>query len=139
MFVGGPEFSINRSGAVGSGMAVQTNYFDQQMSSSSKRSNVVLMASYKVTLITPDGEKSFDCPDDAYIIDQAEEEGIELPYSCRAGSCSSCVAKVVSGEVDNSDQAFLDDDQLAQGYILSCVAYPKSDVTIETDKEHDLF
>eukprot|EP00413_Alexandrium_margalefii_P049563 CAMPEP_0204609602 /NCGR_PEP_ID=MMETSP0661-20131031/61014_1 /ASSEMBLY_ACC=CAM_ASM_000606 /TAXON_ID=109239 /ORGANISM="Alexandrium margalefi, Strain AMGDE01CS-322" /LENGTH=117 /DNA_ID=CAMNT_0051621293 /DNA_START=50 /DNA_END=400 /DNA_ORIENTATION=- len=39
-------------------------------------------AHYKVTLETPDGQKEFECPEDVYVLDQAEEEGIELPYSC---------------------------------------------------------
>lgn len=95
-------------------------------------------AHFKVTLETPEGTEAFECPDDMYILDQAEEEDLDLPYSCRAGSCSSCAGQVISGTLDQSDQAFLDDDQMADGYCLLCVSYPTSDVTIKTHCEEEL-
>jgi ferredoxin len=98
------------------------------------------MATYKVTLVKANQEIGIiECSDDKYILEAAEDSNIELPYSCRAGSCSTCLGKIISGSVDQGDQTFLDEDQLEAGFVLTCVAYPTADVKISTHEEDNLF
>lgn len=94
---------------------------------------------HEVELVHHGEVVSLSVPDDEYILDAAEDEGLDLPYSCRQGQCTSCVGKVLDGEVDQSEGSALDPMQEDDGYALLCIAYPKSDCRVETDAQDDMF
>lgn len=95
--------------------------------------------SYKIKLINE--EKGIDnvieVNADEYILDAAERQGFNLPYSCRAGVCVSCTAKIVEGSV-NHDYDFLKDKEIEAGFFLTCKAYATSDGVIKTHQEDAL-
>nr|YP_010207928.1 ferredoxin [Pseudo-nitzschia micropora]UBA14941.1 ferredoxin [Pseudo-nitzschia micropora] len=99
------------------------------------------MAEYSVKFVSEehDIDMTVTCPDDLFVLDAAEDAGLELPYSCRAGACSTCAGVVKEGEIDQSEQSFLDEDQVAAGFVLTCIAYPKSDCTISVHEEDNLY
>jgi ring-1,2-phenylacetyl-CoA epoxidase subunit PaaE len=69
------------------------------------------------------------------IVDAAHRQGIELPYSCKGGVCSTCRAKLVEGEVDMDVNFALEDYEIARGFILCCQSYPVTDkVVVDFDQ-----
>ena len=99
------------------------------------------MAVYQVRLVNPAMglDRTIAVPDDQYILDMAEAAGIRLPSGCKIGECSACVAKLIGGEVDQSEQKFLRPGEIEAGYTITCVAYPLSDCTLYTHQEQIMY
>ena len=69
------------------------------------------------------------------ILEAGLRNGVELPYSCKGGVCSTCRCRLVDGEVDMDVNFALEDYEVARGFILSCQSYPVTDkVTIDFDQ-----
>ena len=94
-----------------------------------------------ITLKSPDGAtETFECDSDTTILDALEEAGLDHPSSCREGACSSCAMKIEEGTVNQEEQSFLDEDQMEEGYVLTCVACPTSDtLTLLSEQEEALY
>lgn len=99
------------------------------------------MAIYQVRLVNPalDLDRTLSVGDNEYILDIAEEMGIRLPSGCQQGNCSACVAKLLEGEIDQSEQQFLRPFEIDAGYTVTCVAYPRSDCILYTHQEQVLY
>jgi len=81
----------------------------------------------RVTLTMDGRRRSFTMRrDGASVLDAAARAGLELPFSCKAGVCSTCRTRLVRGEVRLAHNYALEDWELAQGFILACQAQPKS-------------
>jgi len=93
-----------------------------------------------ITLKTPEGSiDTFECDEDTFILEALEEAGLDHNSSCRAGACSACAMKLESGTVNQEEQSFLDEDQMEDGFVLTCVAYPTSDeITLLADQEENV-
>lgn len=92
---------------------------------------------FTITLANAGGQ-SFEVDGNEPLLHTLEDHGVVLPYGCRYGGCISCAAKLLRGEVDQSDGVALNGRQIAAGYVLLCVARPMSDCTLEVGVEsHD--
>lgn len=87
---------------------------------------------YQIELVKEDA--TIEVKGDEYILDAAEDEGFDLPYSCREGECVSCSARV-EGEVDQPRAQAIDEEEMNEGYVLTCIAMPRSDLKIWSNEK----
>ncbi|MEG3439585.1 2Fe-2S iron-sulfur cluster-binding protein [Pannus brasiliensis CCIBt3594] len=78
-------------------------------------------------------------PDDRYILHSIEEQGHELPFSCRNGACTACAVRVLSGEIYQPEAIGLSPELKAKGYALLCVSYARGDLEVETQDEDEVY
>ncbi|WP_337660398.1 2Fe-2S iron-sulfur cluster-binding protein [Anderseniella sp. Alg231-50] len=72
------------------------------------------------------------------LLDSLRAQGVDLPYGCKYGGCITCAARLIEGEVSQSAQVALNNRQIADGYVILCVARAKSDCTFDIGVEsHD--
>jgi ring-1,2-phenylacetyl-CoA epoxidase subunit PaaE len=89
--------------------------------------------SAEVTVLMDGRRRTFTMRmNDDTVLEAAARAGLELPFSCRAGVCSTCRTKVVSGEVEMAQNYALEDWELEQGYVLACQSRVKTP-TLELD------
>ena len=90
-----------------------------------------------ITLANRDNA-SFSVAGHRPLLDELRDQGVDLPYGCKYGGCITCAAKLIEGEVDQRAQLALNNRQIANGYVILCVARAKGDCTFDIGTEsHD--
>jgi ring-1,2-phenylacetyl-CoA epoxidase subunit PaaE len=80
----------------------------------------------KITVLVDDEETTFEMSQKQTLLEAALKQGIDAPYSCQGGICSSCLARIKSGTAEMKKNSILTDGEIAQGLILTCQAHPTS-------------
>ncbi|GJX23666.1 ferredoxin C 1, chloroplastic [Tanacetum coccineum] len=93
--------------------------------------------SYKVSIEHDGVTTNLEVDSSETILDKALESGLDVPHDCKLGVCMTCPAKLLAGEVDQSE-GMLSDDVIERGYSLLCVSYPKSDCVVKIIPEEEL-
>ena len=82
---------------------------------------------------------TLEVPEDRYILQYAESQGIELPFSCRNGACTACAVRIKSGEVYQPEAMGISPHLRSEGYALLCVSYARSPLEVETQDEDEVY
>jgi len=126
----GPEEMINRVSEVLKEKNVKESAIKFELFTSSSQEQEIktsLEGHTKITVMVDDDEVSFEMSQKQTILDAALKQGIDAPYSCQGGICSSCLARVTSGSAEMTKNSILTDKEIASGLILTCQAHPTSE------------
>ena len=136
-FLCGPEEMIDRVKDVLIHRNVKEDDIKFELFSSTSNKKEVtksLSGNTRICVVLDDEETTFEMRMDELILDAALAKGLDAPYSCQGGVCSSCLAKVVEGKAVMERNTILDQDEIEEGLILTCQAHPiTSKIKIDYD------
>lgn len=108
----------------------EENYHYESFGSRHAQSEQQIKLNNKLNIVFDSWQKKISGNNKDTLLEQAEDNGIILPYSCRGGMCGSCIVKLKEGEVEQLADDGLTDAEKEQGYILACCCIPKTDLVI---------
>ena len=136
-FLCGPEEMIDdsKSMLIKNGINEDAIKFELFSSTSYKKEvTKSLSGNTEIIVVLDDEETTFEMRMDELILDAALAKGLDAPYSCQGGVCSSCLAKVVEGKAVMERNTILDEEEIEEGLILTCQAHPiTSKIKIDYD------
>lgn len=126
----GPEAMINTVSNVLKEHSVAEKNIKFELFSTSSEADNPAAASHtghtKITVMVDDEEATFEMSQKQTLLEAALKQGLDAPYSCQGGICSSCLARITNGSAEMKKNSILTDGEIAEGLILTCQAYPTS-------------
>jgi ferredoxin len=86
-----------------------------------------------------DQEVDVEVPEDRYILWEAEDQGLMLPYACRMGCCTACAVRVKEGEMYQPEGLGISNELKKKGFAMMCIGFPRSDLVLETVEEDEVY
>ena len=138
-FLCGPEEMINvvKDTLIKNGFNASNIFFELfAVPVSSEKETINHKGTCNITVLVDDEETTFSMDTNSTILTAALKEGLDAPYSCQGGICSTCIAKVTEGKATMEKNTILSDDEVSEGFVLTCQAKPITS-TIKVDYDQD--
>ena len=126
----GPEEMINMVSSLLKERNIKESAIKFELFSTSTSENKIdksLEGHTKITVLVDADETTFEMSQKQTVLEAALKQGLDAPYSCQGGICSSCLARITSGSAVMKKNSILTDSEIAEGLILTCQAHPTSD------------
>jgi ferredoxin len=96
------------------------------------------VATYDVTFVTEAKEVTVEVGDNQYLLDAAIAAGLDLPYMCLQGWCTTCAGKILEGATDQSEALRIYPEDEEAGFVLLCSAFPRSNLRILMNQKEQM-